>query len=400
MFGAIAKGLTEIDGFLQGADCLSTISCFERMGVSIENRGERVLVFGNGMHGLKEPDGVLDCGNSGTTTRLLSGLLSAQPFCVTLTGDESIRKRPMKRIITPLSQMGASIKSVNDNGCAPLFIEGQRLHGISYQSPVASAQVKSAVLLAGLYAEGETRLTEPYLSRNHSELMLAHFGADVRTEGTTAVLRPARELLGQKISVPGDISSAAFFIAAALMVPGSELLIRNVGINPTRDGMLTVCRSMGADIEILNPSAGSGEPVADLLVRHSSLHGTEIGGAVIPTLIDELPVIAAMACLADGKTVIRDAAELKVKESNRIAVMTEGLSAMGARVEETADGMIIHGGSPLHGAVIDSRKDHRIAMTFAVTALAASGQTEILDADCVSISYPGFYGDLKRLCCR
>lgn len=400
MFGAIAKGLTEIDGFLQGADCLSTISCFERMGVSIENRGERVLVFGNGMHGLKEPDEVLDCGNSGTTTRLLSGLLSAQPFCVTLTGDESIRKRPMKRIITPLSQMGASIKSVNDNGCAPLFIEGQRLHGISYQSPVASAQVKSAVLLAGLYAEGETRVTEPYLSRNHSELMLAHFGADVRTEGTTAVLRPARELFGQKISVPGDISSAAFFIAAALMVPGSELLIRNVGINPTRDGILTVCRSMGADIEILNPSAGSGEPVADLLVRHSSLHGTEIGGAVIPTLIDELPVIAAMACLADGKTVIRDAAELKVKESNRIAVMTEGLSAMGARVEETADGMIIHGGSPLHGAVIDSRKDHRIAMTFAVTALAASGQTEILDADCVSISYPGFYGDLKRLCCR
>lgn len=400
MFGAIAKGLTEIDGFLQGADCLSTISCFERMGVSIENRGERVLVFGNGMHGLKEPDGVLDCGNSGTTTRLLSGLLSAQPFCVTLTGDESIRKRPMKRIITPLSQMGASIKSVNDNGCAPLFIEGQRLHGISYQSPMASAQVKSAGLLAGLYAEGETRVTEPYLSRNHSELMLAHFGADVRTEGTTAVLRPARELFGQKISVPGDISSAAFFIAAALMVPGSELLIRNVGINPTRDGILTVCRSMGADIEILNPSAGSGEPVADLLVRHSSLHGTEIGGAVIPTLIDELPVIAAMACLADGKTVIRDAAELKVKESNRIAVMTEGLSAMGARVEETADGMIIHGGSPLHGAVIDSRKDHRIAMTFAVTALAASGQTEILDADCVSISYPGFYGDLKRLCCR
>lgn len=397
MFGAIAKGLTEIDGFLQGADCLSTISCFERMGVSVENRGDRVLVFGNGMHGLKKPDGVLDCGNSGTTTRLLSGLLSAQPFCVTLTGDESIRKRPMKRIITPLSQMGASIKSVNDNGCAPLFIEGQRLHGISYQSPVASAQVKSAVLLAGLYAEGETRVTEPYLSRNHSELMLAHFGADVRTEGTTAVLRPARELFGQKISVPGDISSAAFFIAAALMVPGSELLIRNVGINPTRDGILTVCRSMGADIEILNPSAGSGEPVADLLVRHSSLHGTEIGGAVIPTLIDELPVIAAMACLADGETVIRDAAELKVKESNRIAVMTEGLSAMGASVEETADGMIIHGGSPLHGAVIDSRKDHRIAMTFAVTALAASGQTEILDADCVSISYPGFYEDLKRL---
>ena len=423
MFGAIARGATRIRNFLMGADCLSTIDCFRRLGVEIdvEAAAGQVTVHGNGLRGLQGPKGlqgagslhggpqragvlpgtaVLDTGNSGTTTRLISGILAGQDFPFLLSGDASLNTRPMKRIMEPLSQMGARIRSVNGDGCAPLAITGYPLHGVSYSTPVASAQVKSAVLLAGLYAEGETRVTEPYLSRNHSELMLAHFGADVRTEGTTAVLRPARELFGQKISVPGDISSAAFFIAAALMVPGSELLIRNVGINPTRDGILTVCRSMGADIEILNPSAGSGEPVADLLVRHSSLHGTEIGGAVIPTLIDELPVIAAMACLADGKTVIRDAAELKVKESNRIAVMTEGLSAMGARVEETADGMIIHGGSPLHGAVIDSRKDHRIAMTFAVTALAASGQTEILDADCVSISYPGFYGDLKRLCCR
>lgn len=397
MFGAISRGLTEIDGFLQGADCLSTIACFQHMGVSIENLGNRVLVHGNGMRGLKQPDGVLDCGNSGTTTRLLSGLLSAQPFSVTLTGDESIQKRPMNRIITPLSQMGASIQSMGGNGCAPLQIEGRKLHGISYQSPVASAQVKSSILLAGLYADGETRVTEPYLSRNHSELMLSHFGADVRTEGTTAILKPAEELFGQRITVPGDISSAAFFIAAALILPGSELLIKNVGVNPTRDGILTVCRQMGADITLLNPSSESGEPTADLLVRHSALHGTVIEGAVIPTLIDELPMIAAMACFADGETVIRDAAELKVKESNRIAVMTDSLKAMGADVEETEDGMIIRGGKPLHGAVIDSRKDHRIAMTFAVTALASSGETEILDADCVNISYPSFYEDLKKL---
>lgn len=398
MLGAVAKGLTEIDGFLQGADCLATIGCFERMGVSVENSGGRVLVHGNGLHGLKKPDCVLDCKNSGTTTRLLSGLLSAQPFPVTLTGDASIQKRPMERIMTPLRQMGASIRSVRENGCAPLSIEGRPLHGISYRSPVASAQVKSAILLAGLYAEGETRVTEPYLSRDHSERMLSRFGAEVRTEGTTALLQPASELYGQKIAVPGDISSAAFFIAAALIVPGSELLIKNVGINPTRDGILSVCRSMGADIERFNVSDKGGEPAADLLVRFSSLRGTTIEGAAIPTLIDELPVIASMACFAEGETVIRDAAELKVKESNRIAVMAEGLTAMGADVTETEDGMVIRGGRPLHGAAIDSRKDHRIAMTFAVASLAAAGQTEIRDAECVDISYPGFYQDLERLC--
>lgn len=397
MFGSIAKGVTEIHGFLQGADCLSTISCFSRMGISIENQGDTVLVHGKGLHGLTAPTDILDCGNSGTTTRLISGILSAQNFDVTLTGDESIQKRPMRRIIHPLSEMGARIESVRGNDCAPLHITGSSLHGISYHSPVASAQVKSSILLAGLYAEGETRVTEPYVSRNHSELMLRSFGADVRTEGTTAILTPVRELYGQKLLIPGDISSAAFFIAAALIVPGSEVLIKNVGINPTRDGILRVCRSMNADITLLNQKDGGGEPTADLLVRSSTLKGTVIEGEIIPTLIDELPVIAAMACFAEGTTIIRDAAELKVKESNRIAVMTENLTAMGADVTETEDGMIIRGGKPLHGAVIDSKKDHRIAMTFAVTALAADGKTEILDADCVNISYPGFYGDLERL---
>lgn len=400
MFGAIARGTTEVTGFLEGADCLSTISCFQRMGVDIEHKDGRVLVHGNGLHGLKAPDEVLDCGNSGTTTRLISGILAGQKFDVTLTGDASIRKRPMKRIIDPLSQMGALIESVNKNGCAPLAIHGKTLHGIHYNSPVASAQVKSAILLAGLYADGETKVTEPSVSRNHSELMLRHFGADIRTEGTTAAVHPGRELHGCRIVVPGDISSAAFFIAAGLMVPHSEILIRHVGINPTRDGILRVCQAMGGRITRMNEHSDSGEPTADILVQYGSLHGTEIGGAIIPTLIDELPMIAAMACFAEGETVIRDAAELKVKESNRIAVMVQNLTAMGADVTETEDGMIIRGGKPLHGAVIDSRLDHRIAMTFAVTGLCAEGETEILGAECVSISYPGFYEDLQRLVCR
>lgn len=397
MFGSIAKGTTEIDNFLSGADCLSTIACFQKMGVDIERSGDRVLVRGNGLRGLKKPDSVLDCGNSGTTTRLISGILAAQDFSVTLTGDASIQKRPMKRIMEPLAKMGADIRSLNKNGCAPLQITGTALHGIHYQSPVASAQVKSAILLAGLYADGETKVTEPYVSRNHTELMLSCFGADVRTEHTTAVIRPADELFGTRVLVPGDISSAAFFIAAGLMIPGSELLIKNVGINPTRDGILHVCRDMGADITLMNPRGGDGEPVADIFVSTSRLHGAVIGGAIIPTLIDELPMIAAMACFAEGDTVIKDAAELKVKESNRIDVMVRNLSAMGADVEETEDGMMIHGGKPLHGAVIDSKLDHRIAMTFAVAGCCADGETEILGGECVEISYPAFYQDLKKL---
>lgn len=397
MFGSIAKGTTEISHFLQGADCLSTISCFQKMGIQIENNGSTVVVHGNGLHGLKKPETILDCGNSGTTTRLISGILAAQDFDVTLTGDESIRKRPMKRIMEPLSLMGADLKSINGNGCAPLAIAGKKLHGIHYTSQVASAQVKSGILLAGLYAEGETRVTEPYVSRNHSEIMLKYFGANVKTEGTTACITPAEELYGNKIVVPGDISSAAFFIAAGLMIPGSEILIKNVGINPTRDGILHVCRDMGADLTLLGENTDSGEPTANILVKSGSLHGTVIGGAIIPTLIDELPVIAAMACFAEGETIIKDAAELKVKESDRIEVMVRNLSAMGADIRSTEDGMIIRGGKPLHGAVIDSRLDHRIAMTFAVTGLCAEGETGILGAECVNISYPGFFKDLEAL---
>lgn len=397
MFGSIAKGTTEIHNFLEGADCLSTIACFRSMGIDIENKNGIVTVHGNGLHGLKAPDCILDCGNSGTTTRLISGILAPQNFDVILTGDESIQKRPMKRIIEPLSLMGADITSVRGNDCAPLAIHGKPLHGIHYHSKVASAQVKSAILLAGLYADGETTVTEPKLSRNHTELMLKFFGADVRSEGTTAAVRPAAELFGNKIQVPGDISSSVYFVAAGLIIPNSEILIKNVGINPTRDGLIRVCRAMGADITLLNENRDYSEPTADILVRTSSLKGTVIEGDIIPTMIDELPTVALMACFAEGTTVIKDAAELKFKESNRIAIMVENLTKMGADVEETEDGMIIHGGNPLHGAVVETKKDHRIAMTFAVAAMAAEGDTEILDAECVNISYPAFYQDMAAL---
>lgn len=398
MFGALAEGTTRVTNFLQGADCLSTIHCFRKLGIQIENTPEEIRIYGKGLHGLLAPSGVLDTGNSGTTTRLICGILAGQDFQTELNGDASIQSRPMRRIMDPLSQMGAKIESLRGNDCAPLRIHGTKLHGIHYHSKVASAQVKSCILLAGLYADGPVSVTEPSLSRNHSEILLRHFGASVSSEGTTAVIQPEPKLLAQEIQVPGDISSAAYFIAAGLLVPGSEILIRNVGINPTRDGLLRVCKEMGADITLLQEDHRSGEPVADLLVRHSSLHGVTVEGALIPTLIDELPVVAALACFAQGKTVIRDAQELKVKESNRIDVMTENLRAMGARITATEDGMIIEGGAPLHGAVIDSHLDHRIAMTFAVTALGAEGETTIKDADCVRISYPEFYKELERLC--
>lgn len=397
MFGALAEGTTKVTGFLQGADCLSTIDCFRRLGISIENTPEEIIIHGKGLYGLTAPSGFLDVGNSGTTMRLLSGILSGQFFVSTLTGDASIQSRPMKRIIEPLSLMGADIKSVHGNDCAPLTIAGDRLHSISYTSKVASAQVKSAILLAGLYADGVTSVTEPVRSRNHTELMLSAFGAAIHTKGTTASITPGDELYAQEITVPGDISSAAYFIAAGLLVPDSELLIQNVGINPTRDGMLKVCRQMGGNITLLQERIQSGEPVADLLVKSSDLKGTVIEGDLIPTLIDELPVLAVLACMAEGTTIIRDAAELKVKESDRIAVMTEHLKAMGADVTPTEDGMIIRGGKPLHGAVIDSHQDHRIAMSFAVASLIADGETNILDDACVNISYPGFYADLEAL---
>ena len=409
MFGALAKGTTEITHFLHGADCLSTIGCFRAMGINIEDTPDRILVHGKGLHGLSEPSSFLDVGNSGTTTRLISGILSGQPFATTLSGDASLNSRPMKRIMEPLGMMGADILSQNGNGCAPLLINsllpaGQNpsLHAIHYHSKVASAQVKSSVLLAGLYADGLTLVTEPVLSRNHTELMLNGFGANVQTEvhsdgSATASILPCEELYGQKILVPGDISSAAYFIAAALLVPGSELLIKNVGTNPTRAGILEVCRAMGADITYLNENCDSGEPTADLLVRTSTLHGTTVEGAIIPTLIDEIPMIAVMAAFAEGTTIIRDAQELKVKESDRIAVMVDNLRRMGADIEGTDDGMIIHGGRPLHGAVIDSHLDHRIAMSFAVAGTICDGTVEILNGECVNISYPEFYQDLYRL---
>ena len=397
MFGALAKGTTEVTNFLQGADCLSTIDCFRRLGISIENTQDKILVHGKGLHGLSKPDTMLDVGNSGTTTRLISGILAGQKFETTLNGDESIQTRPMKRIMEPLSMMGADITSIRGNNCAPLCIKGAPLHGIHYKSKVASAQVKSCILLAGLYADGITSVTEPSVSRNHTELMLRGFGADVVCEDKTASVTPVSELFSQKIEVPGDISSAAYFIAAGLIVPGSEILVKNVGINPTRDGLIRVCQAMGADMTLLNNRENGGEPVADVLVRYSSLNAATIEGEIIPTLIDEIPMIAVMACFAKGTTIIRDAAELKVKESDRIAVMVDNLSRMGAHITATDDGMIIEGGYPLHGAVIDSHLDHRIAMSFAVAALAAEGETEIRDADCVKISYPNFYTDLLKL---
>lgn len=403
MFGSIASGTTEISNFLQGADCLATINCFRKMGIKIENQPEKIIVHGKGLHGLTAPMEILDVGNSGTTTRLISGILVGQPFESKLSGDNSLNSRPMKRIMEPLTRMGGHISSILRNGCAPLYIAPGKLHGIHYDSPVASAQVKSSILLAGLYADGETSVTEPSLSRNHTELMLKEFGADIRsqydlnTSKATAFIRPCSELYGQKIMVPGDISSAAYFIAAGLLVPDSEILIKNTGINATRAGILKVCEDMGANITLLNERTEGGEAIADILVRTSKLHGTTISGDIIPTLIDEIPIIAIMAAAAEGTTIIKDAAELKVKETNRIETVVDNLKAMGCDIIATDDGMIIHGGKPLHGATIHTLLDHRIAMAFSIAALIAEDTTRILDSKCVDVSYPTFYDSFENL---
>lgn len=400
MFGALAEGTTTIHGFLKGADCLSTIGCFQAMGIDIEEKEDTIYVHGKGLRGLQAPDGVLDVGNSGTTTRLISGILAGQNFTSELSGDASLNTRPMKRIIAPLSMMGADITSKNGDGCAPLLIHGRPLSAIHYDSPVASAQVKSCVLLAGLYADGETSVTEPALSRDHTERILRSFGADIRTEGRTCTITPPKTLHGQHIEVPGDISSAAFFIAAACITPDSDVLIQNVGINPTRAGILEVCRAMGADVSLENVRETGGEPVADIRARTSRLKGTVIEGDIIPTLIDELPVIALMACFAEGQTIIRDAHELRVKESDRIAIVSDNLQAMGADVIPTDDGFLINsqqGTLTLHGASINCAMDHRIAMTFAVAGLNADGETVITDSDCVDVSYPDFFRQLEGL---
>jgi len=398
MFGSLAKGTTTIEGFLPGADCLSTISCFRSMGIEIEQQGDKVTVHGKGWYGLQEPSEHLEVGNSGTTIRLMAGIMSTQPFHVVMEGDESIAKRPMRRVIGPLRQMGAKIDGRKDGEFTPLAIRGGELQGIAYHSPVASAQVKSAILLAGLQAKGVTSVTEPHLSRDHTERMLQAFGVQVVRDGLTVSVEGGQELLGRAISVPGDISSAAFLIAAVMMVPGSKLLIENVGINPSRTGIIDVVKAMGGSLELVNERVVNEEPVADLLVTYSKLHGIEIAGDIIPRLIDEIPVIAAMATQATGRTIIRDAEELKVKETDRIATVVSQLSKFGAKVTPTDDGMVIEGETALTAATIDSHGDHRIGMAMAIAGLAATGETVIENDEAIAVSFPGFAELLQEIC--
>lgn len=420
MLGSLAEGITEIEGFLEGADALSTISCFKKMGVEIDKREDgKVVVKGRGLHGLVAPTEILDAGNSGTTTRILSGILSGQKFASTITGDASICKRPMKRVIEPLRMMGADICGENDEFLAPLNInkngESKGLKAITYHSPVASAQVKSAILLAGLFAEGETSVIENEKSRNHTEIMLRNFGVDCKEEIITeidengksvekykATVTPPEKLVATNVVVPGDISSATYFMVAAAITPGSEVTVKGVGVNETRDGVIRVLKAMGADITANRTnSSDNAEPMADITVKYGSLKGTEISGDIIPTLIDEIPALAVLACFAEGETVIKDAAELKVKESNRIDTVVNNLKKMGADIEATDDGMIINRNvsTPvsLKGATIETHADHRIAMSFALASLVAEGETIIDDENCVNISYPTFFADLKSL---
>jgi 3-phosphoshikimate 1-carboxyvinyltransferase len=392
MLGSLALGKTVVRGFLHGEDNHSTLRAFRAMGIDIQEEENGLLVIaGKGLNGLQEPADVLDCGNSGTTIRLMSGLLAGQKFFSVVTGDRYLRKRPMKRVVTPLTLMGARIWGRGGGDLAPLAFQGGELLPIDYTSPIASAQVKSAVLLAGLSCDGVTTVREPHLSRDHSERMLAYFGADIRpfAGGVSLVGRP--QLEGREVVVPGDISSAAFFIVAALIVPGSELLIRNVGVNPTRSGVIDILRAMGGDIVLLDERIVSGEPVADLLVRASVLHGIEIGGAVVPRAIDEFPVISVAAACATGTTIIRDAQELRVKETDRIAAMVAELSKLGATLEATTDGMIIEGGASLQGATVDSSGDHRIAMSCAIAALQSGNAVTIHDTGCTATSFPNFW---------
>jgi 3-phosphoshikimate 1-carboxyvinyltransferase len=389
MFGAIAEGITRIDGFLEGEDTRATAAIFRQLGVRIEAPGDGVrIVHGVGLHGLQPTGRTLDCGNAGTAMRLLAGLLAGQRFDSVLVGDESLRKRPMRRVIEPLAAMGAVIDS--DGGCAPLRIRGgQALHGIDYTLPVASAQLKSALLLAGLYAEGETRVREPHPTRDYTERMLAAFGVPCEFAPGFAAIRGGATLRATNVRVPADFSSAAFFIVAACLVPGSELLVRRVGMNPRRTGLLHVLRLMGADIAEENAGEQGGEPVADLRVRHAPLHGIEVPIERVPDMIDEFPVLFVAAACATGATVVRGAAELRVKESDRIATMAAGLRVLGIVVDETPDGATIHGGA-LHGGRVESHGDHRIAMAFAVAAQRAGGELRIGDVANVATSFPGF----------
>ncbi|MDK2992111.1 MAG: 3-phosphoshikimate 1-carboxyvinyltransferase [Clostridiales bacterium] len=403
MLGSIADGITYIDGFLMGADCLSTIACFRELGVSIDVNGNSVCVHGVGMHGLKPPVHPLDVGNSGTTIRLLSGILAAQHFSATLTGDASILSRPMMRVVEPLRQMGAEINSPDGGIHAPLTIHGKPLHGINYVMPVASAQVKSAILLAGLYADSPTTITEPYPSRDHTELMLKAMDVRILADELdfenprSITIWPAQALHCAHINIPGDISSAAFIITAAMLCPESHITIQDVGINPTRTGILDAYKDMGADITISNRHLWNMEEVADISVATSRLHGITISGSIIPRLIDEIPILAVAASLAEGTTVIKDAQELRVKESDRIAAISHMLRNFGAEVDTTDDSIIIKGKSRLKGCHTDPKGDHRIAMAAAIAGLVADGNTSIEGAECVEVSFPGFFELLNSI---
>lgn len=398
MFASLAEGTSRVRGLLRGEDCMSTLAAFQAMGVQVdEEPNGDLIITGRGLEGLQEPDTVLDCGNSGTTIRLMSGILSAQPFFSVLTGDQYLRRRPMGRVIDPLTSMGAKISGRDGNRKAPFAINGGGLQPTEYHSPVASAQVKSAILLAGMQIEGVTTVYEPHLSRDHSERMLRYFGAEVESFEGGASVRGRAKLTARDVDVPGDISSAAFFLVAGLIVPGSELLLKNVGINPTRSGIIDILQAMGGDIELVNQRELSGEPVADLLVRSSELKGIEIGGELVPRAIDEFPVVSVAAACADGVTTIKDAKELRVKETDRIAAMCDTLGKLGADIEPLEDGMRIIGGKSLEGGEVDSFGDHRIAMSMAVAALNAGSEVSISDTGCTATSFPNFWELLNQI---
>ncbi|MFC0271613.1 3-phosphoshikimate 1-carboxyvinyltransferase [Metabacillus herbersteinensis] len=399
MFGSIAEGVTEIEHFLMGADCLSTVSCFQKMGVKIEVTDEKVIVHGKGYQGLKEPQEILDVGNSGTTTRLMLGILAGTPFHSCVIGDESIAKRPMSRVTNPLRRMGAHIEGREDGNFTPLAIRGGHLKAIEYTSPVASAQVKSAILLAGLQSNSElTTVIEPHKSRDHTERMLRAFGVEVNEDETTASIRGGQTLVGTSIFVPGDISSAAFFLVAGAIVPNSQITLNKVGVNPTRTGIIEVLNRMGANISINEQPGNAFEPIAQIKVETSRLKGITIEGDLIPKLIDEIPVIALLATQAEGDTIIKDAHELKVKETNRIDTVVTELKKLGAIIEPTDDGMIIKGKTPLKGGVaVSSHGDHRIGMMLGVASCITEEPIDLQDAEAISVSYPNFFSDLNSL---
>jgi 3-phosphoshikimate 1-carboxyvinyltransferase len=397
MFGSIAHGETTVSNFLKGDDCLSTISCFRKLGVKIEENGEQLRIFGNGFEGLAEPRELLDVGNSGTTIRLLMGILAGRPFFSSLIGDESIAKRPMTRVTNPLSQMGASIDGRSNGSFTPLSIRGGALKPISYTLPVASAQVKSALILAGLQADGESVITEPAETRDHTERMIRRFGGEIQKENKAITVRGGQQLTAASIHVPGDISSAAFFLVAGAIMEESEIHLKNVGLNPTRTGIIEVLQRMGANLEIIENHENKFEPTGDLIIKSSNLKGTVIEGDLIPKLIDEIPIIALMATQAEGKTIIKDAEELKVKETNRIDTVVQELKKLGASIEATEDGMVIHGQSTLRGGTVSSHGDHRIGMMLAVAALLSTEEVLLEKPEAISVSYPNFFDHLNSL---